>query len=243
MVTAARACCFCMVNIDGGEYILDSLHEKLWDVDLRTGSVQLHRTSRAQYAERGTAITPVEATVMDHRLTQLEELLDRESSFCLRWLREFGHEDAEVGKAQAMAAELGTSIAALRDRHALIEVDGEQCKLSGIGAYHLKRPYLGRELTEWERCFRAAFNSVPPSDPSLSTVPGSLELRRRIKDAGAGGMPTSGVVEALALMLAIAMTSGEARCITGFLSVCCSAAWSGWDCTNQHSGWYGDQCD
>ena len=202
----AIACvnCFCMVNIDGTEYILDSLHEKLWEVDLQTGAVRQHRKSRPQYMERGTVITPVHAAVMDHRLTQLEELLDPESLFCLRWLRELGHKNAALERAEVMAAQVGTSIEALRDRHALIEVHGERCKLPGLGAYNLHRPYSGQELTAWEICFRAAFNSVPPSDPSLSTVSGSLELRRRIKDAGVAGAPTSGAVKVLALMLAIA---------------------------------------
>ena len=68
--------CFCMANIDGAEYILDSLHGRLWEVDVQTGGVRRHRKSRAQYMECGAAITLVHAAVMDHRLTPLERLLD-----------------------------------------------------------------------------------------------------------------------------------------------------------------------
>lgn len=134
--------CFCMGNIDGAEYILDSLHGRLWEVDVQTGGVRRHRKSRAQYMECGAAITLVHAAVMDHRLTQLERLLDLESLFCLHWLRELGHENAAPDRAEEMAAQVGTSIEALRDRHALIEVNGEKCKLPGLGAYNLKRNYI-----------------------------------------------------------------------------------------------------
>ena len=196
---------FQYVMIEGQGYVVDSLHERLWDVDEKSGRIEQHHVSVSEYRNRGIPVIAAHPTIVGGIFSDFERVLDAESQFCLRWLREYGHEPGPYESADATARDCSTSIEALRDKHRLIKIVDGQVQLLEIGDYHHSRRKLSYDLTAWEVCFWTARHSVESSEFDQQNTTGKLKLRQHIRDGNrvAGNLvPSRGSVETLTLLLA-----------------------------------------
>ena len=106
------------VTIGGQGYVVDSLHERLWDVDEKSGMIKQNPVSMSEYRERGVPIIAAHPTIAGGIFSDFERVLDAESQFCLRWLREYGHEPGSYESAEAMAADCVPPL-----RHCMTSID------------------------------------------------------------------------------------------------------------------------
>ncbi len=192
------------VTIEGDGYVLDLMYDHLWKVNEESGAVQRHPVLFSEYRQRGILTFPAAPEAATRIFRDFESVLDAESKFCLHWLREHGHGLVPDGVAEAMAADCGTSIGALRHKHRLIEIEDGQAQLLGIGDYHHSRRKLSYSLTAWEVCFWIARHSVESLKFDQQNTKGKLQLRQTIRAGNRVGgdlIPSRGSVETMTLLL------------------------------------------
>lgn len=191
-------------TIAGKGYVVDSLHERLWDVDAKSGIIKQNPVSVSEYRNRGVPVIAAHPTIVGGIFCDFERVLDAESQFCLRWLREYGHEPGSYELAEAMAADCSISIEALSDKHRLIKIADGQVQLLEIGDYHHSLRELSYCLTAWEICLWTARHSVESLEFDQQNTAGKLKLRQFIRAGnrvGRNHAPSQGSVETLTLLL------------------------------------------
>ena len=92
---------------------------------------------------------------------QTQGELDRETHFCIEWLRQYGYDTGDYGQAEDLARAKGTAVTTLRDNHRLLEAATGLVTLCTEDEYAPSRRPALQEMTAWEGCFRMAYHLDP----------------------------------------------------------------------------------
>ena len=101
--------------------------------------------------------------------------LDRETRFCLDWLRQYGFTDGSYGEAETLARAKGVAIGELGR---LLTADRGNVRLLPPSAYGDGRPPLGG-MTTWEGCFRMVYHFFEREEGR--TVEGAAQVARAMR--------------------------------------------------------------
>ena len=100
--------------------------------------------------------------------------LDRPTSFCLSWLRQYGYEQGPYGQAEILAVAKDVAIDSLRDTHSLLTAYEGDVQLRQLDYFSADRFPSQGQITAWEGCFRMAWHF----DHEDGTLSGAADIGR-----------------------------------------------------------------
>ena len=108
---------------------------------------------------------------------QAQGELDRETRFCIDWIKQYGHSTGEYGQAEDLARAKGTAVSSLRDNHRLLEAGFGDVNLLIEDDYGPNRRQALQEMTAWEGCFRMTYH-LDPSREDGAGIDGAATVAR-----------------------------------------------------------------